>query len=101
MWCSSGIIFDSCCDGDLWLVQVKYVPFAPVLKSLETGNYHHQVLKLEPLEVLHHRQLFMVLGSVVLIHVLFIPIIILFISLVKLLILFLSMVETLVIVSGR
>ena len=55
MWFSSGIIFGSCCDGELWLGQVKYVPFSLILAQFEAGNHHHQVLKLEPLEVWHHR----------------------------------------------
>ena len=53
--CSSGIIFGSCCDGGLWLGQVKRVPFYLILAHLEAGNHHHQVLQLEPLEVWHHR----------------------------------------------
>ena len=55
MWCSSGIIFGSRCDGDLYLVQVKCVPFYTDLENLEAGNYHHRVLKLEPLEMWYHR----------------------------------------------
>ena len=44
MWCSSGIIFGSCCDGDLLLGQVKCVPLDPILEKLEEENHHHQVL---------------------------------------------------------
>ena len=32
---SSGITPVSCCDGDLWIVEVKYVPLAPVLEKVE------------------------------------------------------------------
>ena len=53
--CSSGIIFGYCCDGDLWLGQVKYVLFDAVLENLEAINHHHQVLQLETLEVWFHR----------------------------------------------
>ena len=70
------------------------------MENLEAGNYHHQVLQLEPLEVWHHSRLVLVLGSVLLLSVLVIPIIILFISLVKAWVLFISMVKTLVIVAG-
>ena len=55
VWCSSGIIFGSCCDSRLWLGQVKLVPFSLILEHLEAGNHHYQVLKLEPLEVRHNR----------------------------------------------
>ena len=92
VWCSSGIIYGSCCDGELWLGQFKCVPLYTNLENLESGNYHHQVLQLEPLEVWNHRELVLVLGSVVLLSVLVIPIIRLFISIVKLWILFISMV---------
>ena len=34
MWCSSYLIFGSCCDGDLWLGQVTCVPFAPIIKKI-------------------------------------------------------------------
>ena len=51
VWCSSGIIFGSCCDGGLWLVQVKCVPFDLMLAQLEAGNHQNQVIQLEPLEV--------------------------------------------------
>ena len=44
--CSSGVIFGSCCDGDLWLGQVKCVPLSPVLADLEAENHHRQVLQL-------------------------------------------------------
>ena len=79
---------------------IQCVSFAPVLENLEAGNYHHQVLQLEPLEVWHHRELVLVMGYAVLIPVLVITIIMLFISLVKTWIMFLSMVETLVIVDS-
>ena len=46
VWCSSGIIFSYYCDGDLCIVQVKCVPFSPVLENLEAVNYHHKVLQL-------------------------------------------------------
>ena len=98
VWCSSSIIFGSYCDGDLWLGKVKYVPLDPVMEKWEAENHHHQVLQLEPLEVWHHRELVLILGSVVLLPVLVIPIIMVFISLVKLCIIFIYMVETLVIV---
>ena len=78
VWCSSGIIFGSCCGGDFFLVQVKCVSLDPILENLEAENHHHQVLKLEPLEVWHHRGLVLVLGSMVLLPVLVIPIIDLF-----------------------
>ena len=100
MWCSSDIIFGSCFDGDLWLGQVKCVPFAPVLEKLESVNHHYQVIKLEPLDVCHHRELVLVMWYVVLLPVIVTPIIMLFISLVKLWILFLYMAEALVIVAG-
>ena len=100
VWFSSGIIFSYCCDDDLWLGKVKYVPFYTNMENLEVGNYHHQVLQLEHLEVWYHRRLVLVLGSVLLLSVLVIPIIILFISLVKAWVLFISMVKTLVIVAG-
>ena len=45
VWCSSGIIFGSFCDGGLRLVQVEYVAFAPMLAHLEEGSYHHHVLQ--------------------------------------------------------
>ena len=45
IWCSSGIIFGSCFDGDLWIGQVKCVPVAPVIEKLEVEN-NHQVLQL-------------------------------------------------------
>ena len=54
LWCSSGIIFGSCCDDGLWLGQVKCVQFSLILEHLETVNHHHKVLQLEPLEVWHH-----------------------------------------------
>ena len=100
MWCSSGIIFGSCCNGDLWIGQVKCVPLSPVLENLEAENHHHQVLKLEPLEMWHHRKLVLVLGYMVFLTVLVIPVIMFFIYLLKLWILFISMVETLVVVTG-
>ena len=50
-----GIIFDSYCDGILWLGQVKCVLFSLMLANLEAGNHYHQVLQLEPFEVLHHK----------------------------------------------
>ena len=31
VWCSSGIIFGSCCDGGLWLDQLEFVPSAHAL----------------------------------------------------------------------
>ena len=83
VWCSSGIIFDSCCNDYLCLDQVKFVPLAPVLENLEAENHHYQVLQLYPLEVWHHMEFLLVLGSVVFLLVLFTPIIMLFISLVK------------------
>ena len=55
MWFSSGIIFGSCCDGVLWLGKFKLVPFSLIMSHFEARNHHHQVLKLEPLEVWHHR----------------------------------------------
>ena len=55
VWCSSGIIFGSCCDGGLWLGQVKWLPFSLILAHLKAGNHNHRVLKLETLEVLHYR----------------------------------------------
>ena len=55
VWFSTGIIFGSCCDGELWLVQVKFVPFYLIMAHLESGNHHNRVLKLEPLEVLNNR----------------------------------------------
>ena len=70
------------------------------MSNLETVNHHHKVLKLEPLELWYHCYLVLVIGSVVLPHLLVIPIILLFIFLVKLWIIFLSMVETMVIVDG-
>ena len=76
VWFLSGIIFGSCCDGDLWLDQVKCVPLAPVIDNLEAGNHHHQVLKLEPLELCHHRELVLVLGYVMFLTVIVKPIII-------------------------
>ena len=91
-WCSSGIIFGSYCDGDLCLGQFKCVTFAPFIANLEAENHHHQVLRLEPLEVWNHRILVLVLGSLVLAPVLVIPVMMLFISLVKLRFLFLYMV---------
>ena len=45
-WCLLGIIFDSCCDGDLSIGQVKCVLFDPVMENLEAGNHHHLVLQL-------------------------------------------------------
>ena len=57
VWCSPGIIFGSCCDGGLWISQVKCVPFSLTMLHLESGNHHHQVLKLEPLEVWHHMRI--------------------------------------------
>ena len=35
VWCSSGIIFGSYCDGDLWPRQVKCVSLAPILETFE------------------------------------------------------------------
>ena len=70
-WCSSGIIFDSCCDGDLWIVQVECVPFDTVMDHLQAGNNHDQVLQFESLEVWHHMELALVLGSAVLLPELF------------------------------
>ena len=99
-WCSSGIIFGSCFDGDLWLGQVKCLLFSIMLENLEAGNHHHQVLQLEPFEVWQHSELVLVLGSEAFLPVLVIPIIMLFTSLFKLCILFLSIVLTLVIVAG-
>ena len=55
VWGSSDIIFGSCCDGDLWFVQIKCVPFASVMEKSEAGNHHHQVLQFEHLDVWHHR----------------------------------------------
>ena len=55
LWCSSYIISGLCCDGDLWLGKVKFVPFAPVLENFEAENYCRWLLKLEPLEVWYHR----------------------------------------------
>ena len=55
VWRSSGIIFGSCCDGGLWLGQVKRVQFSLILEHSEAGNHHHQVLQLEPLGVCRHR----------------------------------------------
>ena len=55
VWFSSGIIFCLCCDGGLWLGHVKCVPFSLIMEHFEAGNYHHQVLQLEPLEVWYHR----------------------------------------------
>ena len=100
VWFSSGIKFGSCCDVDLWIGQVKCVPLSSILSNLEAENHHYQVLQLQYLELWHHRELVLVLWSMMLLHVLGIPIIILFISLVKFWILFISMVETLVIVAG-
>ena len=100
VWCSSGIIFGSCCDGGLWLVQVECVPFYPIMAHLEAGNNHYQMLKWETLELFHHRELVLVLWYTVLLPVKVIPMILLSISLVKLWILFISVVETLVIFSG-
>ena len=51
VWCSSGIIFGSYCDGGLWLGQVKCVPFALILSYLEAVNHHNQSIQLETLEV--------------------------------------------------
>ena len=45
----------SCCDGGLWLGQVKFVPFSLMLAHLEEVKYYHQVLHLEPLDVWYHR----------------------------------------------
>ena len=55
VWCSSGIIFGSCCDDGLWLGQTKYILVALIISHMKSGNHHHQVLKLEPLEVWHNR----------------------------------------------
>ena len=55
VWCSSGIILFSCCDGGLWIGQVKCVPFHLMLAHLEAVNHHNQVLQLEPLEVCNYR----------------------------------------------
>ena len=55
VWFSSGIIFDSCPYGGLWLGQVQCLPFSLILPHLESVNHHQQVLKLEPLELWHHR----------------------------------------------
>ena len=55
MWFSSGIIFGSCCDGGLWIGQVKLVPFSLILSHLKAGHHNHQVINLEILEVLHYR----------------------------------------------
>ena len=46
VWCSSGIIFGSCCDGDFWLGQVKCVPLSLVTENLEAENNYHRVLQL-------------------------------------------------------
>ena len=55
LWCSSGIIFGSCCDDGLWLGQVKCVPFDLMMVHLEAGNHHQKVVQLKPLELWHHR----------------------------------------------
>ena len=55
MWYSSNIIFGPCCDGVLWLDQVKCVPFSILLEHLEAVNHRHQVIQLEPLGVWYHR----------------------------------------------
>ena len=54
VWCSSGIIFVSCCDSGVWIGQVKCVPFALMLVHLEAGNHHNYVLQLDTMEVWHH-----------------------------------------------
>ena len=84
----------------LWHVQVECVPSYPALVPLEVVNCHHQVLKLEPLEMWYHRDLVLVMGSLVFITVLVLTIILLFISLGRLWVMFLSVFETLVIVYG-
>ena len=56
VWCLSGIIFGSCCDGDLQLRQIEFVPSDPILEQLEALNHHHNGLQVEPLEVWHHRE---------------------------------------------
>ena len=84
VWCSSDIIFGSCCDGDLCIFQVKCVPFSPMMENLEAEKYHNKVLQLDVLKVWHHSQLVLVIGSEVLLPILFIPMIMFFIAVVKL-----------------
>ena len=55
VWCSSGIIFGSCCDSGLKLGQVKLVPFSLILEHFEAENHNRQVISLEPLELCHNR----------------------------------------------
>ena len=87
-------------DGGLWLGQVKLVPFSLIMSHLDTGNHHHQVIQLEPLEIWNHRGMgagygvFSVATCTSYTH--HNVIIIIFI----LWILFLSVVEILIIVSG-
>ena len=44
LWCSSVIIFGSCCNCGLWLIQIKLVPFSLIMSHLEEGKHHHKVL---------------------------------------------------------
>ena len=89
VWCSSGI-FSFCFYGGLWPGQVECVPSSPKLEYLNVRNHHHQVLKLEPLEVWYHGALVLVLVYVVLLPVPDIPVIAFFVSIDKLCIMFLS-----------
>ena len=97
LWCDvhkESLIFGFCCDGVMWIGRFEFLPSSSALVPLESGNHQNQVLKLEPLEICHHRELLLLLGYAVFLIVIGLPAIVLFIYLGKLWIIFLSVVAT-------
>ena len=71
-----------------------------VISHLDTGNQLHHVIQLQPLDLRHHGELVLVMGSLVFLPVVVTLIIMLFIFIIKVWIIFLYVVETLVTVTS-